>query len=149
MTLQVKKLICVTVRINLTILRTRRNKMTLREENNRLIAEFMGNHIIIAHLPKGVKGVVVRKNESSLPVSSCPISELKYHESWDWLVPAVEKWDKLDSEKLFTPSQTDSYVDYCDETDRIAAIYNRPMLYNQLIVNLKWLKQIKIDFTKL
>jgi hypothetical protein len=44
------------------------------EEGNKLIAEFTGNFYIDA------------KN-------------LKYHKSWDWLMPAVKKWNDLVIEK--------------------------------------------------
>tara|TARA_R110002012_G_scaffold90861_3_gene221814 strand:- start:1122 stop:1445 length:324 start_codon:yes stop_codon:yes gene_type:complete len=57
-------------------------------EDNRLIAEFMGltNHhddssIMVAKTPQGNEVV--------------PIDSLKYHASWDWLMPVVQKIESL------------------------------------------------------
>ena len=55
------------------------------EENNKLIAEFMG---MTYYIP----------NDDSLMVEKAPIGvlvtptkSLEYHTSWDWLMPVVEK----------------------------------------------------------
>lgn len=57
--------------------------MKTTEENNRLIAEFMGFKMI-----------------NSLQISTPNgggifLSELKYHTSWDWLMSVVEKIENL------------------------------------------------------
>lgn len=55
-------------------------------ENNKLIAEFMGNETIFNTIHDATlynikeQGAVVYE-----------LSELKYHISWDWLMPVVEK----------------------------------------------------------
>ena len=53
-------------------------------ENNKLIAEFMGLNI-----DKGVQADYMEH-------------ELKYHKSWDWLIPVIDKIDDkiLDNPKL-------------------------------------------------
>jgi len=55
------------------------------EKNNKLIAEFMG---MTYYIP----------NDDSLMVEKAPIGvlvtptkSLKYHESWDWLMPVIHK----------------------------------------------------------
>jgi hypothetical protein len=50
------------------------------KENNRLIAEFMG-----------IDQVDIDYHEDSN-------GELKYHTSWDWLMPVVEKIESLEDE---------------------------------------------------
>ena len=59
------------------------------EKNNKLIAEFMG---MTYYIP----------NDDSLMVEKAPIGvlvtptkSLKYHESWDWLMPVVQKIESL------------------------------------------------------
>tara|TARA_R110001592_G_scaffold356680_1_gene658981 strand:+ start:487 stop:840 length:354 start_codon:yes stop_codon:yes gene_type:complete len=58
-------------------------------KNNKLIAEFMGmnygdpkdNSVMIQMTPQGSEVV--------------PINSMKYHSSWDWLMPVVEKIENL------------------------------------------------------
>jgi len=62
-------------------------------ENNKLIAEFMGcenpfNEIHDGTLYKVEQGVFEDY-------------ELKYHASWDWLMPVVQKCYKIDDEEGF------------------------------------------------
>lgn len=67
-------------------------------ENNKLIAEFMG---IIPHVdkdnPKNYEAYV------QIPNSTCPngyhVEEAKYHSSWDWLMPVVEKIARIPFEE--------------------------------------------------
>ena len=46
-------------------------------EGNKLIAEFMGD--------------TTSQNSKVSFTKNCPVSGLKYHSSWDWLMPVVEK----------------------------------------------------------
>mgnify|MGYP003109977984 CR=1 FL=1 len=64
------------------------------EQNNKLIAEFMG---MTYYIP----------NDDSLMVEKAPIGvlvtptkSLEYHKSWDWLMPVVQK---IGDEYLNTP----------------------------------------------
>jgi hypothetical protein len=52
-------------------------------ENNKLIAEFMGMEL------GDDKTMYFDDAENLHPPT--PIDQLKYHESWDWLMPVVEK----------------------------------------------------------
>lgn len=61
------------------------NKMSNEEiiQGNKLIAEFMGWKLgELFEWPNGGKGYVLE-------------TELKYHTSWDWLMPVVEKINKI------------------------------------------------------
>lgn len=54
-------------------------------KENKLIAEFMGYEI---HTPNGKAFSFKIPN---MPTKFTPIENLKYHKSWDWLMPVVEK----------------------------------------------------------
>lgn len=62
----------------------------MNTENNKLIAEFMGCTTV--DRPKGKKYVMVGLPTGS-PVELYPI-DFKYHTSWEWLMPVVEKIEK-------------------------------------------------------
>ena len=63
---------------------------------NKLIAEFMDNETIFNTIHDATlynikeQGAVVYE-----------LSELKYHASWDWLMPVVQKCYKIDSHEAF------------------------------------------------
>ena len=61
-------------------------------QGNKLIAEFMGAELegtMKGKLVYGIKGPCSGKTDFYYP------SELKYHASWDWLMPVVEKIKEL------------------------------------------------------
>jgi hypothetical protein len=60
----------------------------LTQENNRLIAEFMGWDIL------SPTTIPFNLHLSNLEVDSGEIANLKYHSSWDWLMPIVSKCRK-------------------------------------------------------
>ena len=53
-------------------------------KNNKLIAEFMGVNII------NIDGVRKNKNPYISSADGYLEDDLKYHSSWDWLMPVVE-----------------------------------------------------------
>ena len=65
------------------------------EEGNKLIAEFMGLHF---HKTGWVDARHIDGNYE------CP--ELKYHYSWDWLMPVVEKIESLEDGRFITTIET-------------------------------------------
>ncbi len=78
-------------------------------ENNKLIAEFMGGVISnvsnLINLPqnRGEANVHSVKGSEILPNGTYSIhrlNELKYHTSWDWLMPVIENIDHLQHEPL-------------------------------------------------
>ena len=69
-------------------------------ENNKLIAEFMGGTLSnvpnLINLPQtiGESSLFCVKGSDGLPSGTYKVerlNELKYHTSWDWLMPVVEK----------------------------------------------------------
>ena len=75
------------------------------EEKNRMIAEFMGfkpeNEVVNFAQPDGytrAKSVIAYQIEPKRTDGFTNLTHdfmLKYHKSWDWLMPVVEKIDKL------------------------------------------------------
>ena len=75
--------------------------MKTTEQKNRLIAEFMGYHF-----DEHENAYYIQKYNSGDWFS---IEELLFHESWDWLMPVVEKIERLGFtiEKNFQPIDND------------------------------------------
>ena len=73
------------------------------KENNKLIAEFMGGHV--------VDEIFICNESTESHNERClhhyNISQAKYHSSWDWLMPVVEKCYSMDE-----------YFKYKEETER-------------------------------
>lgn len=63
------------------------------EENNRLIAEFMG----LSYCTKYTYEGWYKNHEHNQRI--CDFDGLKYHSSWDWLMLVVEKIENLDNEE--------------------------------------------------
>lgn len=57
-------------------------------EENKLIAEFMGAKV------KNCSGISIIEFPDK---STCNLSDLKYHLSWDWLMPVIEKVESIGS----------------------------------------------------
>jgi len=70
-------------------------------KNNKLIAEFMGGKLSahspnLINIPQTIGDAKIHcvKGSALLPNGTyrlCYLHELKYHSSWDWLMPVVEK----------------------------------------------------------
>jgi hypothetical protein len=100
------------------------------EENNRLIAEFMGQlfHNGNTCLPEHNR-YIGEGNYSSF----FKVTDLKYHESWDWLMPVVEKVSSIFGEWDYDDERREKAEDifYMDNmfsefiSSNIEAIYNR------------------------
>jgi len=67
------------------------------QENNRLIAEFMGEKTITID---ELKSILKENRENGLihTPQAYVEDDLKYHSSWDWLMPVV---DKIESDERF------------------------------------------------
>ena len=83
-------------------------------ENNKLIAEFMGGIISsvpnLINLPQtiGQSSILCVKGSEGLPSGTYNverINDLKYHSSWDWLMPIVEKIESLGYEFIIAESR--------------------------------------------
>ena len=68
-------------------------------ENNRLIAEFMGGKMVV----ENHHGV----NIIEMPDGMHDIVGLKYHTSWDWLMPVIDQIQKVTEE----PEELDALKD--------------------------------------
>lgn len=64
-------------------------KLTI--ENSKLIAEFMGLEFDETHYRSPIK----MKHGKGVFYHMCLHNDLRYHESWDWLMPVVDKARKL------------------------------------------------------
>lgn len=60
------------------------------------------------------------------------IKNLKYHTSWDWIMPACKKWDELGS----FDEATAAYEQLCDELDEAVSRYDIEAVFQQLIKNI-------------
>lgn len=93
------------------------------DANNKLIAEFM-NYLM------DNEAVVVNSKGYSY-------EQLKFHLSWDWLMPAIQKWDNLNINKIM-------YVELSNNLDDvITRNYNITDAYKQLIKNITWYNKKK------
>lgn len=84
---------------------------TMTTENNKLIAEFMGGVIStvpnLINLPqnRGDANIYSVKGSEVLPNGTYSVhrlNELKYHDSWDWLIPVIENIDHLQHEPVMS-----------------------------------------------
>ena len=67
---------------------------------------------------------------------------LKYHSSWEWIMPACEKWDKL--EGFMIGDQSDKYEELSDSLDNsVTRNYEIDDVFNQLVLNIKWYNKNK------
>lgn len=72
----------------------REMKETSIEEKNRIIAEFMG----------GVFSDTYNSAPKNIPVfglDANSVEKLKYHSSWDWLMPVVQKINSLYNPRIY------------------------------------------------
>src|SRR4051812_21847400 len=63
---------------------------TTVQDKNKVIAEFDGYKFIPHDSLNGIKGVFSKPNKRLYI-----LEDLKYHSSWDWLMPVVEKIESL------------------------------------------------------
>jgi len=87
------------------------------QENNKMIAEFMRWDI------KSLTTIPPNLHLSNLQLDNGDIMELKFHESWDWLMPVVEKINNIlddDDEFVYSVNIHPSKVTiYYENYDRI------------------------------
>lgn len=70
------------------------------QEKNRLIAEFMGYAVDNNGYHKNGEYV---DNKGSKHYTGLTIKEVKYHTSWDWLMPVVEKIETIEIPDYYLP----------------------------------------------
>jgi len=111
-------------------------------ENNKLIAEFMGfEKYPIKDKSDGYK---VKLKSGSIPMETC-IASLKFHLSWDWLMPVVKECtDKTNDfqydDELYIHWETEIFhPDYM-----LSEILNNDIegIYNRVVKFIKWYNEL-------
>jgi hypothetical protein len=97
------------------------------QEGNKLIAEFEEFHKDI--YDKWFKNSIFKGYNEA---------DFKYHSSWDWLMPAISKWDHLSP--LYS---NDKYCDLCDELDRVVTNYDIVPTFEFFVICIQWYNQNK------
>jgi hypothetical protein len=67
-------------------------------ENNKLIAEFMGELVVPSQGIYLIPNTMNLIHNDELTHLQFVVNDLKYHKSWDWLMPVVEEIDHLEYE---------------------------------------------------
>jgi hypothetical protein len=112
------------------------------EESNKLIAEFMGWEKVSKNYRTPFTQSYLTVMNGIGETTIFGPTELRFHKSWDWLMPVVEKIEQLQNElhvveleTLFSSqyfaSLPTSYVEGCGNTRKEA-------LYNLVINYIKW-----------
>ena len=68
--------------------------MKTTEENNRMIAEFMGYEMntVEVTMPEKFRGITLFKHsEGAFTTTIFKFGDLRFHVDWNWLMPVVEK----------------------------------------------------------
>ena len=117
-------------------------------ENNKLIAEFMGGEFA-NHNCQPTAYWEFWKDE---PPSNAPYifnRHLKYHTSWDWLMPVVEKVTSLTKEKRYIPPG--KYLEYKEQRDKYDEQWEKLFdyqAYNFFSGEIKSIYQAIVEFIK-
>lgn len=103
-------------------------------ENNKLIAEFMGKSgSVDFHDGKGYIPIYWYNGINGGHKTPYKEDELEYHESWDWLMPVVEKIESLDlSEYGYTWKGIDGEIQYNNGSIYVEIERNRCWIYMNL-----------------
>ena len=106
-------------------------------EGNKLIAEFMG-YRFYKHLPIKRDGWQLESNKDTALYLAHNDSDLKYHSSWDWLMPVIRK---IKDTELSVYTEKGSYlVERIDEGITSVDIDN---VFMRVIEFIKWYNENK------
>lgn len=117
------------------------------EQGNKLIAEFMGGklkHQIISAI-----GDRMQNDDIWLPFHGIRIiKELKYHSSWDWLMPVVKKIENIEVRGMYTVIIKQQYcsIVFQDETDTL--LYETTAQESSSKIDAVWQTVVKFIQTK-
>ena len=70
------------------------------------------------------------------------LEDCKFDSSWNWIMPACAKWDKLFDGKAEVPYK---YCQLSDYLDLEVALYEINGIFEQLVENVKWYNEFKKD----
>lgn len=108
--------------------------------DNELIAEFMGLHQNKEDNGAFKIGAWYNSEYRVIP-------KLLYNVSWNWLMPACNKWDDLyKDDPVLRDRNTDTYSEYielCDKLDNAVTTYEIHNAYLQLVSNIEWYNKQK------
>ena len=90
------------------------------DEKNKLIAEFDGAEVNLGIDKQGV-----------LHVGITHIKELRYHSSWNLLMPVCKKFDSLDLVE-------EDYINHCDNIDHCVTQYEIEPVYEAVVQAILW-----------
>lgn len=113
-------------------------------EGNKLIAEFIGCEIErdgrkgIGNLTYNLPAMMFEPDffEIQFFMDTCDmpnkVSNMLFHKSWDWLIPAIQKFDSL---PLYSNLE---YIDHCEKIDSIVTCYEVLPAFYALVEAIKW-----------
>lgn len=110
-------------------------------EGNKLIAEFMGG-IVEKFTWRKYEPMGVTFDKQVHGLQAHVLEDLNYHTSWDWLMPACQRWDNTWHDE-WNAHQVEKYTSLSDELDHFATLYEIEPLWRQLVINIKWYNQNK------
>ena len=73
----------------------------------------------------------------------CMIDNLKYHSSWDWLMPVVEKIEKIKGVHIFIKGNRCEILNYGFEMDSPSSVYKIESVWLAVVEFIKWYNQNK------
>ena len=109
--------------------------MTQVQENNRLIAEFCG-WTIEPGMEKEENPYYNQPYKPGFIPQMILLSDMQFHKSWDLLMPACRKFDKLNL-------LNKEYEGLCDEIDNAVSCYEIKAAFNNLSNAIKWFNSNK------
>lgn len=116
-----------------------------QKEGNKLIAEFDGWKYVL-------DGNLFHKVINVLESQLVPLHELKYHLSWDWLMPIISKIEKMDYHVSITPYACEIYEGNCNgdggkyfksivDLDNTIDIISIDLVHRTVVEFIKWYNQ--------
>ena len=111
-----------------------------KEEGNKIIAEFMDCLI---------KGNLVKRTtkywDFPFPFGGLfhPISELKYHTSWDWIIPVIQKANKLNLDEIMVDNSVMTYVNKIGKVKRELLKLNIETTWVAMVEFITWFNNKK------
>lgn len=98
------------------------------EEGNRLIHDFMGNDMFPDK--KHYHGMLT-------------VSDLKYHSSWDWLMPVVEKISGIAESAYYTEANENELYAKCGEVMSTHVCVSIETLWKRVVEFITWYNKTK------
>ena len=116
-------------------------------EGNKLIAEFMGAEVSQAYSKtKEQDGLMFYYSKDSSPDTYRNLSSaaIKYHSSWDWLMPLVEKIEELNVTESFFIIEDKTCILWLTDTKDICQRSSSKIesVYNTVVEFIKWHKTL-------